>query len=78
VNVRAKFRVASVEYWGSEHDETSPRNYTLHAMYDTSTLENERFTKFTPSGELKIRVENPAVKFEVGKYYYLDFTLAAS
>ena len=38
--------------------------------------ENDSFFKFTPYGELKMGIMNPNVKFEVGKEYYLDFTLS--
>ena len=72
--VRAKFRCNSVEFWGDPANDETPRTYALQAIYDTSTPENERFTKATPTGELRMRVDNPAARFEVGAYYYLDFT----
>jgi hypothetical protein len=39
---------------------------------------NKDWSKWTPSGELKMMVTNPAAieKFELGKEYYLDFTPA--
>jgi hypothetical protein len=43
-------------------------------VYDHTTEENRRFTKATPFGELRMRVDNPAVKFDTGVFYYLDFT----
>jgi hypothetical protein len=46
--------------------------YTFMVVYDQSTPENQRFTKSTPSGTLTMRVDNPAVSFEPGKFYYLD------
>lgn len=73
---RAKFRCASVEFWGDPANPETQRNFTFQAVYDHTTAENERFTRATPWGELKMRVDNPAVQFEVGKYYYLDFTPA--
>jgi hypothetical protein len=74
--IRAKFRCNAVEFYGDPADPNAGRNYTLSAVYDTSTPENERFTKATPWAELKMRVDNPAARFEVGKIYYLDFTPA--
>jgi len=75
IRVRAKFRVNSVTFFGDPSTATS-RRFELSAIYDTSTPENERFTKATPWGELKMNVDNPDVMLEVGKVYYLDFTLA--
>ena len=72
--IRAKYRCNSVEFWGDPADENTSRTYTFQAVYDTSTPENQRFTKSTPWGELKMRVDNPEARFETGKYYYLDFT----
>lgn len=74
--IRAKFRCNAVEFYGDPTDEATGRSYTLSAVYDTSTPENERFTKATPWAELKMRVDNPAARLEPGKLYYLDFTPA--
>lgn len=71
---RAKFRCSAVEFQGNPADEVSPRIYTFAAVYDTSTEENKRFTRATPWGEIKMRVDNPDVQFAVGTFYYLDFT----
>lgn len=72
--IRAKFRCNSVEFWGDPTNDNAPRTYVFQAVYDTSTPENERFTKATPVGELRMRVDNPGARFDVGAYYYLDFT----
>lgn len=77
-SIRAKFRVDAVEFRGDPADENTGRSYTLRAVYDTSTPENARFTRATPYAELKMTVDNPAARLEVGKFYYLDFTLAES
>jgi hypothetical protein len=71
---RAKFRCNAVEFQGDPDNSETPRIYTFAAVYDTSTEENKRFTKATPWGELKMNVDNPAARLEVGKVYYLDFT----
>ena len=55
---------------------TWPRTYRFSAVTDSSTPENERFAQATPIGELRIQVDNPAVIFEPGSSYYLDFTPA--
>lgn len=73
MSVRAKFtctRVAS-DVAGAE--------ITLSVVYDTDLAkEDGRFTKATPWGELKMRVDNPeaAIQFVPGQHYYVDFSLA--
>jgi hypothetical protein len=73
MNVRAKFRCTSVTSYegGSSH-----RRYTFCAVGADHVPENQRFHKATPSGTLEIYVDNPAVSFEPGKSYYLDFSPA--
>jgi hypothetical protein len=71
-NMRAKVTVASTtEYpYGGKKSE-------LHGVYSGSPEDNS-FAKATPSLQMNITVDNPAVKdFLVpGKNYYLDFTPA--
>lgn len=74
MTVRAKFKCSSVERFGNGSD--GPANYRFVAVTDQSTPENQRYARYTPSGELRIYVDNPAVSFEAGKDYYLDFTPA--
>lgn len=69
---RAKFRCNTVKRWSNNAD--GQRVYEFTAVYDDGTPENQRYAKYTPSGRLEITVDNPAVEFELGKDYYLDFT----
>lgn len=48
--------------------------YVFHPVTGGST-ENEQFFKWTPSGKFEFGVTEEK-KFEVGKTYYVDFTLA--
>jgi len=65
IMVRAKFKCESAEGNGRA---------VLRAVYGP---ENEPWSTATPHGELQITITNPdAQKFEVGKCYYLDFSLA--
>lgn len=75
--VRAKFRCHSenTRRHGPQA-EASIRSYEFMAVFDDGTPENERYAKYTPTGKLEITVDNPAVSFEPGKSYYLDFTPA--
>jgi hypothetical protein len=71
MSVRAKFKVTRKDI--QEHGET----ITLKPVVGGSP-ENEKFFKYTPSGEMLIGTINPdaASQFEVGKEYYIDFTKA--
>ncbi len=70
--MRAKFYCDSVKT-GHGHEEAS-----LRAISDGDTEENSRFAQATPTGELKITIDNlAALGFLIpGRSYYLDFTLA--
>jgi len=73
---RAKFRCNSVIDFGGGSKEVS-----LSVVYDPNgNGENANFTKATPSGEMKMRIDNPAaaVQFEPGKSYYVDISEAAA
>ncbi|MER7002197.1 hypothetical protein ABT297_04000 [Dactylosporangium sp. NPDC000555] len=89
MTVRAKFRCTSVElssmqpatqqrYVGGGQQpievQVWPRTFKFSAIYDTSVPEDQRYATATPYAELRIQVDNPAVSFEPGKSYYLDFT----
>ena len=70
--VRAKFKCDHVANYGGGTGEV-----TLSAVTYGSE-ENEMFWKYTPAGELKMQVDNPAALkvFEPGKEYYLDIQSA--
>lgn len=72
MSVRAKFHCVSAM------QTTFNRTYKFTAVTDSDTEENERYHFFTPFGELTLVVDNPAVKFKPGEYYYLDFNHVAS
>lgn len=68
--LRAKFRCVSVLV-GEEF-----RELTLVPVYGESGSANAQWSKWTPSGELKMRIDNPKAfdVIEVGKEFYLDLT----
>jgi len=87
--VRAKFRCNSVEQFSDQPTETTKwdgnknvpsgefswsRVFRFSPQYDPTVPEDQRYAKYTPSGELRITVDNPAVAFIPGRDYYLDFT----
>jgi hypothetical protein len=72
--MRAKFTLnAMTEYPGH-----GGKTLRFNPVSDASTPENERFTKYTPSGSLEMLVDNPAAlaEMKLGQAYYLDFTPA--
>lgn len=69
--VRAKFQcVAVTNYQGDR------KKVELSVRYDTSIEEDKRFTKYMPSGDIVISIENASINdfYVPGKSYYLDFT----
>lgn len=75
ITTRAKFKCIS-ETRNSYNVADGVRTYEFQAMYDADVPEDQRYAKYTPSGSLKITVDNPNVTFELGQQYYLDFTPA--
>jgi hypothetical protein len=73
--VRAKFQCTRIEQgaYGLEG-----HNHSAITMTAVSGNENKSWSKWTPSGQLTMTVNNPeAVKqFEIGKHYFLDFSEA--
>ena len=70
MSIRAKFRCISE----TRHSHTEAVTVRFQPMYDPDLPEDQRYSKYTPSGSLEMYVDNPAVQFEVGADYYLDFT----
>lgn len=74
MSTRAKFRCNSVVDFGGGSKEVS-----LSVVYDPKgNGENANFTKATPSGEMKMRIDNPeaATQFVPGTMYYVDISAA--
>jgi len=71
MSVRAKFQVQRVTdvVWGG-------KEITLAPQYDPSIPEDQRYAKATPSGEIKLYIDNPgaADQLALGKFFYVDFT----
>jgi hypothetical protein len=73
--VRAKFRVTKVTttcYGAAQPDSTI---VSFSAVSDDA---NKTWSKWTPSGELQMQINNPAAleQFKIGEFYFLDFTPA--
>lgn len=70
--VRAKFKVESITVGESADPDAVNCTVNLRAAYGPG---NEAWSKWTPSGELRMHVTNPeaAAQFKVGRSYYVDF-----
>lgn len=71
MSVRAKFILESVipVNWGGAQA-------IFRCSYDDTIPEDQKFCKATPSGEIRMQIDNPAAlqQLTIGKSYYVDFT----
>ena len=70
-DVRAKFKVDSVKQF-------EQRGEVELSAVTTSSEENEGFWKYTPSGTIKMQIDNEEAMdcCKPGQEYFFDFTLA--
>lgn len=70
MGVRAKFQVTAI------HGDKE-KTISMQPVY-TGSDENKAFFAYTPAGSISLGVVNEEAckQFEVGKEYYVDFTLA--
>lgn len=75
MTVRAKFVLQSVLTYGGES-----RVLEFTTQYDTTIPEDQRFAKATPSGTLRMQIDNPPAlalfEGKIGKAFYLDMVEA--
>lgn len=79
--VRAKFKCMKIEKQdvGYDGNVKEMQTVTLSPMYSTDPeSENKKFWDATPQGQVQLGCINleAAKFFELGKYYYLDFSEA--
>jgi hypothetical protein len=76
--VRAKMKCFAVDHLKGGNPEDVAADIRMIPVYDDGDPENKTWSKYTPSGEVRLFVTNPdaIAQFEIGKSYYLDFTLA--
>lgn len=72
--IRAKFKCSSVM-----RHEGDAETVTLNAANGKKDTANAQWSKWTPSGNLMMQINNPEAqgKFKPGAFYFLDFTEAA-
>ncbi len=72
--VRAKFVVTEIAR--NKYGEQEQQSIRMQAVYGDSE-ENDKFFKYTPSAKIELNTVNPEVgnQFELGKEYYVDFSI---
>jgi hypothetical protein len=76
--MRAKMKISAVTL-GETCDQVTMAPVCKSGAYPADGMdEDNSFAKFSPSGELKLTIANPALlgKFRPGQKFYLDFTEA--
>lgn len=78
MTVRAKMKAYAVTPMHDGNPQEASAEIRLMAVYDDGNPENKSWSKYTPSGEVRLFITNPpAIEFfEPGKSYYVDFTPA--
>ena len=78
MKVRAKFRCNSIELFSSEPGGSRNVKLTPVTGGPEASEEDKAFWKYTPSGSVQMRIDNPPASelFEIGKTYYLTFEAA--
>jgi hypothetical protein len=78
MTVRAKMKCFHVDHLKSGNPDDVAADIRMVPVYDDGNPENKSWSKWTPSGEIRLFVTNPeAIKqFEPGKSYFVDFTPA--
>jgi hypothetical protein len=78
--VRAKFRVDAIEQtrYNAHTDHPEILSTVKLSPVVSDSPENKEFFKWTPSGKIELGTVNAkaASAFDIGKEYYIDFTLA--
>lgn len=69
-NVRAKFRVDCISDYGDSGE-------VILSAVTSGSEENKSFWKFTPSGTIKMHIDNPIAlkQFKPQQEVYVDFTV---
>ena len=76
--VRAKFQCVGInQMFGNPDGSAEVRLIPVYGS--SSNPANAEWSKWTPSGEIKMLITNPPAieAFELGKEYFVDFTPAA-
>lgn len=78
MKVRAKMKAYAVQPLHSGNPDDVMSEIRLMPVYDDGNPENKTWSKYTPSGEVRLFITNPdaIAAFDPGKSYFVDFTPA--
>lgn len=76
--VRAKCKVVTITKRTSAHGQAPMQESSEVELQPVYGAGNENWSKYTPSGSIKLTINNPAAleEFNIGELYYVDFTPA--
>ena len=76
--MRAKMKITSVQKFEGQDTLTFAAVGKDGAYPDGGLSDDNTYSKYTPSADLKMVIQNPALldKFNVGDKFYVDFTPA--
>jgi hypothetical protein len=76
--LRCKMRVQSVAHYKGEKGETTQEEVKLTAVYGADGTDNAQWSKWTPSAQFSITINNPDAmnKLSQGHEFFVDFTPA--
>lgn len=79
MNVRCKMKVTEVSKTSYAHSQV-PVDQLMVTLRPVSGSDNATWSKWTPGGECKLHISNPAAfdAFEIGTFFFVDFSSAAS
>jgi hypothetical protein len=78
MKVRAKFKVFNIEHSKDPSPSEVWARVDMQAAYNDGDPGNAEWSKYTPSASCSMHITNPSAidAFEVGKFYFVDFTPA--
>ena len=74
MSVVCKFKCTGIEEFRKpDTGEVESKSITLEAKYDENDTVNKGWSKWTPSGDMRMNITNPDAfnQFEEGKYYLI-------
>jgi len=78
VKILAKFQVSKVSFTkGPDVNAPPSQEVLLHPVTRDGIEEHEKFHRYTPSGELRLFIDNPAIApLKPGAFFYVELTQA--
>ena len=74
MTTRAKMKVQTVTQ--TEHSDVVELSCVMGGRKEANEKEDNSFARYTPSGSMKLQIDNPALRGVIrpGQHYYVDLT----